>query len=177
MNMKSLLQTAAALTLLALTTVALAQAPAGGRGGPGGGRGGPPPEPSLLSYEMAATAMAAAEAHAKSKGWLMSIRITDQNNNVVMVHRMQDANPRTVDIAGMKTLTVIGSKMKSAEYGAKVQAGEIEAIEGAVTFGGGVPVYKDGKLIGAIAASGARPEEDEEVATAGVTAIGGKTSM
>ena len=58
-----------------------------------------------------------------------------------------------------------------------MQAGEIEAIENAVTFGGGVPIYLDGKLVGAIAASGARPEEDEAVSRAGVEAIGGSISM
>jgi uncharacterized protein GlcG (DUF336 family) len=107
----------------------------------------------------------------------MTIRIVDQNDNVVMVHRMDGANPFTANIAARKTLTVIGSKMTSAEYGMKVQAGEIDEIENAVTFGGGVPVYKDGQLIGAIAASGARPEEDEAVSRAGVEAIGGSISM
>jgi glc operon protein GlcG len=169
--MKTLFRSAAVVGLLATTALAVAQPPGGGRGG----RGGPPPEPSLMTYELAATAMKAAEAHAKENGWNMSIRIVDQNDNVVMVHRLDNANPRTVDIAGMKTHTVIESKMPSAEYGQKVQAGEIEEIEGAVTFGGGVPVYRDGKLIGAIAASGARPEEDASVATAGANAIGSTT--
>jgi glc operon protein GlcG len=168
--MKTLLRRAAVIGLLATSAVALAQ-------GPGRGRGGPPPEPGLMTYEMAVTAMAAAEAYTRDKGWSMTIRIVDQNDNVVMVHRHNDVNPRTAQIAEMKTLTVIGSKMTSAEYGTKVQAGEIEAIEGAVIFGGGVPVYKDGQLIGAIAASGGSPAEDEEVARAGVQAIGGRTSM
>jgi glc operon protein GlcG len=172
--MKTLLRSAAAVGLLAIATLALAQPPAGGRGG---GRGGPPPEPSLMTYEMAATAMAAAEAYVRATSLNpMTIRIVDQNNNVVMVHRMQDANPFTATIAERKTLTVIGSKMTSAEYGAKVQAGEIAEIENAVTFGGGVPVYKDGQLLGAIAASGGTPQEDEDVSKAGVDAIGGSIS-
>ena len=171
--MKTLLRSAAVIGLLATAALALAQPPGGGRGG----RGGPPAEPSLMTYDMAATAMAAAEAHAKANDWLMTIRIVDQNNNVVMVHRMDGAAPFTATFADQKTVAVIGSKMTSAEYGAKLQAGEIEAIENAVTFGGGVPVYKDGRLIGAIAASGARPEEDEQVSKAGVDAIGGTITM
>ena len=165
--MKNLIRSLAALSLLATMAPGLAQPP--------GGRP-PPPPPSLISYDQAATAMAAAEAHARENGWPMTIRIVDQNDNVVMVHRMQDANPFTANIAQRKTLTVIGSKMTSAEYGTKVQAGEIDEIENAVTFGGGVPIYLDGELIGAIAASGARPEEDEEVSRAGVEAIGGTIS-
>jgi glc operon protein GlcG len=151
--------------LLAAASFAVAQPP-------GGARNGPPPEPSLMTYDLAATAMAAAEAHARENGWALTIRITDQNGNVVMVHRLDDASPFTATIAERKTLTVIGSKMTSAEYGAKVEAGEIEEIENAVTFGGGVPVYRDGQLIGAIATSGARPDEDEAAATAGANAIG-----
>jgi len=150
--------------LLLAASLAFAQPP--------GGRRGPAPEPSLMTYELAAAAMAAAEAHAGENGWALTIRIVDQNDNVVMVHRLDGASPFTATIAARKTLTVIGSKMTSAEYGAKVQAGEIEEIENAVTFGGGVPVYRDGQLIGAIATSGARPEEDEAAATAGANAIG-----
>jgi uncharacterized protein GlcG (DUF336 family) len=130
-----------------------------------------------MTYEQAATAMAAAEAYTNEKGWAMTIRIVDQNNNLIMMHRLNNVNPFTVGIVERKTLTVIGSKMTSAEYGAKVQAGEIEEIENAVTFGGGVPVYLNGQMVGSIAASGGAPAEDEEVARAGVAAIGASTSM
>jgi len=164
--MRTLSALAALPGLLLTASLVLAQPP-------GGARRGPPPEPSLMTYDLAAAAMAAAEAHARENGWAMTIRITDQNDNVVMVHRLDNANPFTAAVAERKTLTVIRSGgMTSAEYGRKVQAGEIEEIENAVTFGGGVPVYRDGRLIGAIATSGARPEEDEAVATAGANAIG-----
>lgn len=175
--MKMFLRSAAVVSLLAVTSLALAQPPAGGRGGPGGRGGAPQAPPSLISYDMAATAMAAAEAHAKANNWPMSIRIVDQNNNIVMIHRMEGANPFTVNVVEMKTLTVITHKMTSGEYGVKVQAGELERTDGMAPFGGGVPIYKDGQLIGAIAASGAAPDEDEQVSKAGVDAIGGTITM
>jgi len=185
--MKTVLRRTAVLGLLAATTAAVAQAPGGrgegGRGGAGGGgrgrgRGrGAPIDPSLLTWEQAVTMMAAAEAYTNERGWAMTIRIVDQNNNLLMAHRLNNVNPFTVDIAEQKTLTVVGSKMTSAQYGERVGAGEIEAIEGAVTFGGGVPVYLNGQFIGAIAASGGTPAEDEEVARAGVEAIGASTEM
>ncbi len=173
--MKTLLRASTLLCLLATTTLALAQPPAGGRGGPGGrGQAGPPP---LISYDQAATAMAAAEAHAKANNWLMTIRIVDQNNNVVMVHRMEGAMPFTATVAEWKTNTVIGSRMTSAEYAVKLAAGEIAEIENDATFGGGVPIFLGGQLIGGIAASGAAPDQDEAVSKAGVEAIGGSISM
>lgn len=41
-----------------------------------------------------------------------------------------------------------------------------------VVFGGGVPVYVDGQLVGAVGCSGGSAEEDTRVATAGVQAVG-----
>ena len=60
--------------------------------------------------------------------------------------RATAANAMTATIAERKTLTVIGSKMTSAEYGVKVKSGETAEIENAVTFGGGVPVYLENRL-------------------------------
>jgi uncharacterized protein GlcG (DUF336 family) len=66
---------------------------------------------------------------------------------------------------------VVQTGLTSAEYGQQVQAGELEEIEGGVTFGGGVPIARDGELIGAIAVSGLPPADDELVAQAGADAI------
>lgn len=134
-------------------------------------------EPTLLTIAQANEMMAAAEAYANERGWGMSIRITDHNNTTVLASWVNDASPMVVNITNMKTTAVTGSKMSSAAYGAAVQAGEIEAIDGAVTFGGGLPIYIDGQFVGAIAASGGTPEEDEEVARAGIEAIGASDSM
>lgn len=166
--MKTFMRSAAIISLLATTNLAFAQPPAGQRR--------PPPPPSLINYDQARTAMDAAEATARENGWPLTILVVDQNNNPVMMRRLDGANPFTFTIAQRKALTVIGSGMTSAEYGAKVEAGEIEEIENAVTFGGGVPIYLDGTLIGAVTASGAQPEEDEAASRAGVEALGGSTS-
>lgn len=166
--MKSNLRRIVLLALMTVTTAAYAQPPAGSRP--------PPPPPSLMTWEQAVTMMEAAEQYTNDKGWAMSIRIVDQNNNVLMIHRLNNVVPFTINVTEMKTLAVAGSKMSSAQYAAKLAAGEIEEIEGAANFGGGVPVYLGGQMIGAIAASGGSPAQDEEVAVAGVNAIGASTN-
>lgn len=166
--MKTLLRRTAILGLLAATTTVLAQ----GRGG--GMNFG---EPTLITHEQATTMMEAAEAYTNEKGWAMSIRITDHNNTTVLASWVNGASPMVVNITNMKTTAVTGSKMSSGDYGAAVAAGEIEAIDGAVTFGGGLPIFIDGEFVGAIAASGGTPDEDEEVAMAGIEAIGASASM
>ena len=129
-------------------------------------------EASRMTYELATRAMEAAEAHARQQGWNVTILVTDQNANPVMLRRMDGASPRTFTIASSKALVVTQTGLTSGEYGAKLAAGEIEEIEGGVTFQGGVPVYLDGELIGAVTASGVRGFQDEEVSIAGAETIG-----
>jgi len=129
-------------------------------------------DPSRMTYDLATTAIVAAEAYAREQGWNVTILVTDQNNNIVMLRRLDGAGARTFTFATAKALVVNGSGLASGEYGARVAAGDIEEIEGGVTFAGGVPVYQNGQLIGAVATSGVRALQDEEVSIAGAEAIG-----
>jgi len=127
---------------------------------------------SLMTYDLATRAMDAAEAYARDQGWNVTILITDQNNNPVMLRRIDGAGERTFGFATAKALVVNETGLTSGEYGQRVQAGDIEEIEGGVTFAGGVPVFVNGQRIGAIATSGVRAAQDEEVSIAGAEAIG-----
>jgi len=129
-------------------------------------------DPSLMTYDLATTAMEAAEAYARDKQWNVTILITDQNNNPVMLRRIDGAGARTFSFATAKALVVNASGLTSGAYGAAVAADDIEEIEGGVTFAGGVPVYRNGQIIGAIATSGVRALQDEEVSIAGAETIG-----
>jgi len=134
-------------------------------------------EQTLLTSEQANTMMQAAVKHANDMGWGMSVRITDHNHVTLLASWVNDANPMVINITNMKAKAVTATKMSSAEYGEKLAAGEIEAVDGAVNFGGGLPIYIDGQFVGAIAASGGSAEQDTEVAQAGIDAIGASTSM
>ena len=129
-------------------------------------------EDSLMTYDLATRAMNAAEAYAREQGWNVTILITDQSNNVVMVRRLDGAGARTWDFATAKALVVNETGLSSGEYGVRREAGDIDEVEGGVTFAGGVPVFVNGQRIGAIATSGVRASQDEEVSIAGAEAIG-----
>jgi uncharacterized protein GlcG (DUF336 family) len=131
---------------------------------------------SLMTYDLATRAMEAAEAYAREQGWNVTILITDQNNSVVMVRRLDGAGARTWDFATAKALAVNETGLSSGEYGRRILAQEIEEVEGAVTFAGGVPVFVNGQRIGAIATSGVRANQDEEVSIAGAETIGSTSS-
>lgn len=132
-------------------------------------------EPSLMTYEMATKAMEAAEAYAREKAWNVTILITDQSNNPVMLRRLDGAGARTFSFATAKALVVNTTGLTSGEYGTRLAAGQIAEVEGGVTFAGGVPVFANGVRIGAISTSGVQAAQDEEVSTAGAQAIGSIT--
>ena len=127
---------------------------------------------TVLNYDMAQRAMAAALAEARSNNWNLTIVIADHAGLPVMLHRMDGASPRTYDIALAKAKVVTETGLFSGEYGRRLAAGEIEEIEGGIHYAGGVPVMLNGERIGAITASGARGSEDEQVSLAGAAAIG-----
>lgn len=125
-----------------------------------------------LTLEMAERAMAAAMAESQANNWRLTIAIVDAAGVPVMIHRMDGASPRSFDIALAKAKVVTATGLTSGEYGRRLQAGEIQEVEGGVTFAGGVPITLNGERIGAITSSGARATEDEQVSLAGARAIG-----
>ena len=127
---------------------------------------------SLMTYDQAVQAMIAAQTFAIDQGWNVTILVTDQNNNPVMLHRIDGAGARTFEFASRKALVVNETGISSGEYGQRVEAGDMDEIEGGATFAGGVPIFVDGQRIGAISVSGVTAAQDEEVAIAGAEAIG-----
>ena len=79
-------------------------------------------EESLMTYVLATSAMDAAEAYAREQGWNVTILITDQNNNPVMLRRIDGAGGRTFNFATAKALVVNETGLTSGEYGRRVQA-------------------------------------------------------
>jgi len=162
--------TASAIALLAaLPARAQQQAPA------------PPPVIPYgmsISMEAAKKAMAAAEAEAAKNNWAMAIAIVDTGGHLVMLHRLDNTQIGSVRVAEGKART-------SAEFRRPTKVLEDAAGSGGgvglryLTLGmvlaeGGVPIIADGKLIGAIGASGGASQQDAQVAKAGADA-GGST--
>lgn len=134
-------------------------------------QGFPAPAPQPLTYEMAKAAADAAEAFARQNNWNMAIVVADAEGTPIYLKRMTGAPKRIHDFAMGKMQTVIASGLSTKDYAAGVAAGTVEAVPDAVTLEGGLPIMKDGVLIGAIASSGVRPDQDGEVSAAGLAAI------
>ena len=130
-----------------------------------------PPAPRI-TLEEAQSAMDAAQAEARANGWNLAFVITDAEGTPIYVRRMDGVPTRNYEVAMNKTNTAITAQMHTADYAEAVEAGRIEAIEGALTFDGGLVLRRGGQIVGAFSASGASGAEDAQAVRAGMAAIG-----
>ena len=114
----------------------------------------------------------AAEAAARRHGWNLAFVISDAEGTPIYVRRMDGVPKRNYDVAMNKINTSIKSGMHTVDYVAGVRAGTVQPIEGAMMFEGGLLLRRDGQVIGAFSASGARGSEDAQAVRAGMAAIG-----
>lgn len=127
--------------------------------------------PRALTFDLAQRAMDAAEAEARANDWDVTIVVIDADGIPVYLRRLDVASPRSYAVAMRKASTVVATGLTTATYGERLEAGEVEEIPDGVTFAGGVPIMRGGELIGAVATSGVRAIQDEQVSRAGADAI------
>lgn len=134
----------------------------------------PPQVPAAprITLADAKTAVDAAEAEARRNNWSMVFVITDAEGTPIYVRRMDGVRTRNYEIAMGKVRTAITTKMNTPDYAAAVQAGRIQAIEGGITFDGGLLLRRGGEIIGAFSASGGTGQQDAQTVRAGMAAIG-----
>lgn len=127
--------------------------------------------------DLAKKMVEAAEQKAVAIDVPMVIAVCDMGGNLVLLHRMEDSLLASLSIAQDKAFTSVSLKMPSAGvYDAAKEAGPLFGLQTCcdsriVSFGGGIPIEKDGVLIGAIGVSGGSVEEDISVAEAGLSVL------
>ena len=132
---------------------------------------------SKLNLEVAKKLIESAEAEAKSLGVSMVITILDEGGNLIAKHRMDDAWLASIDISQNKAWTSVALKMPTSNLAdVTVPNTELYGLTTTnngriVVFGGGIPLVKDGKVIGAVGVSGSAVPNDVKVAEAAVRAF------
>ena len=132
----------------------------------------------MITLEEAQTIISAAERKAQQIGQPMNIAVMDAGRNLMAFHRMNGAWVASIDIAIDKAFTSAGRGLTTREIGEMAQPGQplfgINTTHGGriVIFAGGIPLMRDGEVVGAIGVSGGTVDEDHEVAEAGVAAFG-----
>ena len=92
--------------------------------------------------------------------------------------RMPGAPLHSVDIAIDKAYTAVSFGLPTSRWTEVLQSHSPAVRDGLVqrprfvAFGGGLPIVEDGKCIGAIGVSGGSEQQDEQIAHAGLAALG-----
>ena len=143
----------------------------------------PSPPPTIpygspITLDAAKKAMAAAEAEAMKNNWPMAIVILDSTGHPVMLHKLDNTQYGSIRVAEDKAQTALDFRRPSKVFEDLVAQGGIGmrtlGLRGATPIEGGFPIIVDGKIIGAIGASGGTASQDGQVAKAGADAATAK---
>jgi len=127
------------------------------------------PTKKVLTLGLAKRLVAAAEAEAKKRGATVVIAVVDDGGQLIFLERLDDTQVASVEVAIGKARTAAIFRRPSKVFEDQVKNGRVAALAlpGATPLQGGIPITIEGKVIGAIGASGNSPQEDEEIALAG----------
>ncbi len=133
----------------------------------------PPPYGMPINLDSAKKAAAGAAAEARKNNWGMVIAITDGGGHLVYLERMDGTQYGSIDIATRKAQSAAAYRRPSKVFEDAVAGGRnaVLGLTGAMPIEGGLPIVMDGKIVGAIGASGGTAPQDGQVAGAGVNAL------
>ena len=131
----------------------------------------------MVTLEDARRVIAAAEKKAAEIGQPMNIAVADAGGNLVAHVRMDNAWLGSIDISIKKAWTSRAFDITTKDLADNSQSGDqffgIHASNNGkvMIFAGGIPLKKDGRVVGAIGVSGGSGEQDHAVAEAGANAF------
>jgi glc operon protein GlcG len=134
-----------------------------------------PPYGPAITLDQAKRAMAAAELEAAKNSWQVAITILDSGGNLVMFHKIDNAQLSAITTSEGKARTALDFKLPSKALDDAIAKGgagmRLLALKDITPLEGGVLIMADGKIVGAIGVSGAISAQDAQVAKAGADVL------
>ena len=133
-----------------------------------------------LTLAAARAIIAAVAAEARRLRVAMSCAVVDSGDQLVAFERMDGADLLTITLAKDKAFTALTNRMPTRDLAPITQPGTeffgYHTVAGGRTiiFAGGMPLERDGVLVGAVGVSGGDSAQDQQAADAGVRAFGGE---
>ena len=132
---------------------------------------------NALTLADARTIIAAAEKRAEKIGQPMNIAVVDGGGNLLAHVRMDGAMLGSIDISINKAFTARAFDLQTKDLGDNSQPGNqfygihVSNHGRIMIFAGGIPINRDGHIVGAIGVSSGSGEQDQTVAEAGAAAL------
>jgi len=129
-----------------------------------------------IALDTAQKAIMAAEAEAKKHNWKMAICVVDPAGQLIAHATMDGTQYGSIEFAQAKARIAAGLRRPSKALADAINGGSpaslsIVILERGGASEGGLPIVIDGKLVGAIGASGGLATQDGVTAKAGLDAI------
>ncbi len=131
------------------------------------------PVKPVLTLEMAEQIARAAQDEAKRRKSEVVIAVVDDGGYPILLKRLNHTQVASAQVGIDKARTAAIFRRPSREFEEQVRKGRVSAIAlaGAVPLQGGLPIIVEGEVIGAIGVSGNTPQEDEDIAQAGLDGL------
>jgi len=131
-----------------------------------------------MTLQDARTITSASIAKAEEMGVKVSVAVLDEGGHIVSINRMDGAGFVTAEIALGKASASAAFKRSSAQLQTMAEgkptffSGISTLMHGRFLAGqGALPILKGQECLGAVGASGAKSDEDEEIVQAGINAL------
>ena len=129
-------------------------------------------KPALTSADVQKM-VAACKAEAAKNKWTVTIAVVDDAGYLLFLERPDGAGPFTSRMAVGKAETSAISRRPTKFWEDRIKDRPAFAKAPVSTpIQGGVPILVQGECVGAIGVSGVQSHEDEQVANAGIAALG-----
>ncbi|BCK87372.1 hypothetical protein MIZ01_1150 [Sideroxyarcus emersonii] len=127
----------------------------------------------ILTLEDARRVAAAAENEARANEWKVVIAVVDDGGHLLYLQRSHDTQFGSVETAIAKAHAAVAFQRPTKASEDAVLSGRLIhlALPGVIPAEGGVPLVRDGVVVGALGISGVRSIQDGQIAQAGASAL------
>lgn len=117
--------------------------------------------------------VAASRSEASKNKWNVSIAVVDDAGYLLYLERLDGAGPMTAEVAAGKARTAALTRRPTKFWEDRVKERPVFLkFPDNLPIQGGVPIMYQGECVGAIGVSGVQSQEDEQIANAGIAALG-----
>ncbi len=109
----------------------------------------------------------------RANNWNVAVAVVDNHGFLVYFERMDNTQTASVEIAQIKASAAATYRRPTRAFAEAISKGRTALVTfpGIAASPGGMPILKDGKVIGGVGVSGVQGGQDEECAKAGLAAL------